>query len=415
MTAPFVSHAVSSPESPAQEAGGPPTGFSPVRDLARDEVVMSADVWVVKVGSSVLTGPNGRIDPERLHLIAREIGQVCDTGRRVALVSSGAVAAGIGQLGLPRRPEALRQLQAAAAVGQAHLLHIYDEVFRRQGRHAAQLLLNHDDFDNRERYLNIRNTMHALFEWRAVPVINENDSVSVNEIKLGDNDTLAAMVANLIPAPLLLILSVVDGLYPTDPTCAPPPNPEGHPAANEPIRLVPRLDEATLKLAGLSKSALGTGGMTTKLRAAGLVTRAGGSVIIASGRHDRPLTRFLQGEPGGTLFLAEGRSHDARRRWIGLTARPKGRLVVDDGAKAALIENGRSLLPIGLLDARGDFDKGDVVAVEDRQGQEFARGLVNYGLVETLRVRGLRVDQLKKMLGAALHDEIIHRDNLVIL
>ncbi|ADV62643.1 glutamate 5-kinase [Isosphaera pallida ATCC 43644] len=412
MIAPFASNAVSSNEALARQAGGPRPGSPLVRDLVRDEVVMSADVWVVKVGSSVLTGPDGRIDPQRLHLIAREIGQVCDTGRRVALVSSGAVAAGIGQLGLPGRPEALRQLQAAAAVGQAHLLHIYDEVFRRQGRHAAQLLLNHDDFDNRERYLNIRNTMHALFEWRAVPVINENDSVSVNEIKLGDNDTLAAMVANLIPAPLLVILSVVDGLYPTDPTCETASDPT---RPNEPIRLVPRLDEATLKLAGLSKSALGTGGMTTKLRAAGLVTRAGGSVIIASGRHERPLTRFLNGEPGGTLFLAEGRSQDARRRWIGLTARPKGRLIVDDGAKVALVEKGRSLLPIGLLDARGDFDKGDVVAVEDRQGREFARGLVNYGLVETLRVRGLRADQLKKILGAALHDEIIHRDNLVIL
>src|SRR5918998_5082169 len=245
-------------------------------DLVRDEVVLSARTWVVKVGTSVLTGPDGTLDPAQIGHLAEQISATTATGRRVALVSGGGGGGGRGNWGLPRRPDNLRQLQAAAAVGQAYLIRAYDEGLRRHGRHAAQLLLTHEDFDSRPRYLNMRNTLTALFEWNAVPIINENDTISVDEIRFGDNDRLAAMVTNLLQAPLLVILSVVDGLYTADPGVGG--------GRGEVIPLVPDLGDETLDLAGTSTSTLGTGGMRSKLEAARLVTRAGGSVLIASGR-----------------------------------------------------------------------------------------------------------------------------------
>lgn len=376
-------------------------------DLVREEVVLSADTWVVKVGTGVLTDRAGRLDLDRVAHLAEQISVVAGTGRRVALVSSGAVGAGIGRLGLASRPGNLPQVQAAAAIGQAYLIRAYDEQFRRQGRHAAQVLLTHADFDHRARYLNVRNTLRALFDWDAVPVINENDTISVDEIKFGDNDRLAAMVANLLQAPLLVLLSVVDGLYATDPTTSDDPV--------EPIRTVTHLDEEVLGLAADSRSALGTGGMRSKLEATRLVTQAGGSVIIASGRGPEPLTRILNRETVGTLFLAKGRRERARRRWIGLTARPRGHLVVDPGACRALVEGGKSLLAIGVVDVLGDFDKGDVVGIQDRDGREFARGLSNYATADARLIRGLRTDQVRQALGVGtLYDEVVHRDNLVL-
>jgi glutamate 5-kinase len=376
------------------------------RDLVRDEVVFSAGTWVVKVGTSVLTDEAGRLDPARIGHLAEQVSAVVASGRKVALVSSGAVGAGIGQLGLSRRPENLRQLQAAAAVGQSYLIRTYDEGFKRHGRHAAQLLLTHEDFDSRARYLNMRNTLTALFEYDAVPVINENDTISVDEIKFGDNDRLAAMVTNLLRAPLLVILSVVDGLYRTDP---------GGGEAGEVLSVVPELNDEILALAGSSRSSGGTGGMRSKLQAARLVTQAGGSVIIASGKSAEPLTRILAGETVGTLFLARGRTHGARKRWIGLTARPRGHYVVDAGARKALETGTKSLLAIGIVQVVGEFDKGDVVGVRDPQGQEFARGLTNYAAAEARQIRGLRTDQARLAFGAALYDEVIHRDNLVLI
>jgi glutamate 5-kinase len=376
------------------------------RDLVRDEVVHSARTWVVKVGTSVLTGPDGALDLARVSHLAEQINAIADTGRRVALVSSGAVGAGLGLLGTKKRPDNLRQLQAAAAIGQSFLIRAYDERFRSHGRHAAQLLLTHEDFDSRVRYLNVRNTMTALFEWNAVPVINENDTISVDEIKFGDNDSLAAMVTNLIQAPLLVILSVVDGLYRTDP---------GPGGAGEVIPLVMDLGEETLGFAGSSTSTLGTGGMKSKLQAARMVTRAGGSVIIASGKKESPLTRVLAGEPVGTLLLAAGQTQAARKRWIGLTARPRGHYIVDAGARKALETGANSLLAIGIVDVVGEFDKGDVVGVRDREGHEFARGLSNYGTIDARQIRGLRTEQLRQALGSTAYDEVIHRDNLVVL
>ncbi len=376
------------------------------RDLVRDEVVYSSMTWVVKVGTSVLTGADGRLDPDRIGHLAQQICAVIDSGRRVALVSSGAVGAGLGRLGLRQRPDNLRQLQAAAAIGQAHLIRAYDEGFRPHGRHAAQLLLTHDDFDRRARYLNMRNTLTALFEWNAVPVINENDTISVDEIRFGDNDRLAAMVTNLVQAPLLVILSVVDGLYTSD------PGPDGE---GKVVSLVPNLDDETLGLAGSSRSALGTGGMRTKLEAARMVTQAGGSVVIASGTKPEPLTRILAGEPVGTLFLARGQTRAARKRWIAGAARPRGRFVVDPGARKALESGSKSLLAIGVVAVVGEFDKGDVVGIQDLDGQEFARGLTNYNTAIARQILGLRTDQVRAALGVVPYEEIVHRDNLVLI
>ena len=376
------------------------------RDLVRDDVVLSAQTWVVKVGTSVLAGADGALDQTRIDHLAEQISTVMDTGRKVALVSSGAVGAGMGQLGWKRRPDNLRQLQAAAAVGQAFLIRAYDEGLRRHHRHAAQLLLTHEDFDSRPRYLNMRNTLHALFECDAVPIINENDTISVDEIKFGDNDRLAAMVTNLLQAPLLIILSVVDGLYRTEPNDEAPP---------EILPLVPQIDEATLGLAGSGKSTLGTGGMQSKLTAARLVTQAGGSVIIASGTKPQPLTRILAGQAAGTLFLAHGATHRARKRWIGLTARPRGHYTVDSGARLALESGSKSLLAIGVLEVVGEFEKGDVVAIRDPAGNEFARGLTNYSTADARQIRGLRTHDARQALGSAVYDEVIHRDNLVLI
>jgi glutamate 5-kinase len=393
-------------ESPSGQDRGEASPPPLVRDLVRDDVVLSARTWVVKVGTSVLTGPDGTLDPARIDHLAEQISTVMDRGRKVALVSSGAVGAGIGQLGWKRRPDSLPQLQAAAAVGQAYLIRAYDEGLRRHRRHAAQLLLTHEDFDSRPRYLNMRNTLHALFECDAVPIINENDTISVDEIKFGDNDRLAAMVTNLLQAPLLVILSVVDGLYRTDPTAATDP---------EVVRMVPQIDDLVLALAGAGRSSLGTGGMQSKLAAARLVTQAGGSVIVASGTKSEPLTRILAGEPVGTLFLAHGASHRARKRWIGLTARPRGHYTVDAGARAALESGSKSLLAIGILEVVGDFEKGDVVGIRDLAGQEFARGLTNYATQDAVRIRGLRTHEARQTLGSTLYDEVVHRDNLVLI
>jgi glutamate 5-kinase len=381
---------------------------SVVRDLVRDEVVLSAQTWIVKVGTSVLTRPDGTLDSARIDHLAEQICQVIAGGRKVALVSSGAVGAGIGQLGWKKRPDNLRQLQAAAAVGQAYLIRAYDEGLRRHGRHAAQLLLTHEDFDSRPRYLNMRNTLHALFECDSVPIINENDTISVDEIRCGDNDRLAAMVTNLLQAPLLVILSVVDGLYRDDPAGATDREPEV-------IPLVPQIDDDVLGLAGASRSTHGTGGMQSKLAAARLVTQAGGSVIIASGSQPEPLTRVLAGESIGTLFLAHGATHRARKRWIGLTARPRGYYVVDAGARHALETGPKSLLAIGIVDVAGEFEKGDVVGIRDGSGQEFARGLTNYAAADAKRIRGLRTQEARSALGWATHDEVVHRDNLVLI
>lgn len=372
--------------------------------LVRREVILAAQTLVVKVGTNVLSRPDDSLDEERVRQLAEQIHRVHETGRRVVVVSSGAVGAGVGLLGLSSRPRDLPHLQAAAAVGQAQLIRRYDECLRPRGYHAAQLLLTADDFKHRARYLNVRNTLRTLFEYGAVPIINENDTVSVDEIRFGDNDQLAAMVTNLLEAPLLIILSVVDGLY------------DGDPADRQSRRfdIVEAWDDRLLELVAAKNSRGGTGGMRSKLEAVRKATAVGENVIIADGTRPQVLDDILAGRQVGTLFLGQGPVMPAWKRWIGYTVPPKGRLILDAGACAAIQARGRSLLAIGITRVDGQFQQGEVVALADLSGREFARGLTNYDSDDARAIAGKRSDQIPEILGRSAYEEVVHRDNLVI-
>ena len=374
-------------------------------DLVRREVIAGAHTVVVKVGTNVLARPDGTLDPARFAALADQIQRVRQSGRKVALVSSGAIGAGVGRLGLGKRPTDLRELQGCAAVGQPFLMRAWEDCLARHGIPTAQLLLTAADFDSRTRYLNIRNTILSLFEWGCLPIINENDTVSVAEIKLGDNDHLAAMVTNLLQAPLLVLLSIVDGLYTADPTVDP---------SATPIPTVEQIADV-LGHAQASKSALGSGGMRSKLRAARLATVAGEAVVMASGARPGVLDSIFAAEVVGTLFLPAPSSLPAWKRWLGYTARPQGRIVVDAGAKEAVVIRGKSLLPIGVVQVAGSFGKGDVVSICDPDGVEFARGLTNYAAAAVERLRGVRTEQILGVLGSCPYAEVVHRDNLVVI
>ncbi len=376
-------------------------------DLLRQEIAATAGSIVVKVGTRVLTREDGILNEQRIAQLAEEIHQVMETGRKVALVSSGAVGAGMGRLGLAKRPTDVAHLQAVAAVGQSLLVEAYERSLRAFGRHAAQVLLTADDLDQRTSYLNARNTILTLMgEYNALPIINENDTVSVEELQttFGDNDRLAAIVTNLIQAPLLVLLSDVEGLY-----CGDPRDP-----ASALIPTVERLDDSVFELVRDRATGLSKGGMASKLEAARLATKAGENVIIASGRHPGALAKIIAGEPTGTLVLARGQLVAARKRWIGFTAQPRGQLILDDGARRAVERQGRSLLAAGVLKAVGRFRKGDVVGLCDPNGREFARGLTNYGSEDILRIRGLKTAEIAEALGHCPHDEVVHRNNLVL-
>ena len=348
-------------------------------DSIRSEIVARAHTVVIKVGTNVLADSTGELDRQRIQSLADQLHRIRDAGRKVVLVSSGAIGAGVGKLGLGKRPADLPHLQACAAVGQSALMQMYQESLSPHGVHTAQILLTAGDFDNRARYLNVRNTILTLFEYSALPIINENDTVSVAEIKFGDNDHLAAMVTNLLRAPLLVLLTNVDGLYSGDPRT----NPEAKLLAT-----VPLIDASIAEMAGASKSDLGTGGMASKLKAARLATAAGEAVVMANGSLDGILDRIFAAEPVGTLFLPHGEDVPSWKRWVGYTARPKGTLVVDAGARRAVIEQGKSLLPVGVKAVTGEFGKGDVVSICDEAGVEVARGLSNYSSVEAERIHG---------------------------
>lgn len=373
-------------------------------NLVRREVIETARTLVVKVGTSVLSNADDTLNLGRLRELAEEIHRVRETGRKVALVSSGAVGAGLGLMGLSRRPGDLPHLQAAAAIGQARLISHYDDCLSKHGCHAAQLLLTADDFKNRGRYLNVRNTILALFENGAVPIINENDTVSVDEIRFGDNDRLAALVTNLLHSPLLVVLSTVDGLL-----NGPPDDPN-----SESIPLVEVWDDRLLKLATSDRSQGGTGGMQTKLQAVKMATAVGENVIIANGTQPGAITRILDGEETGTLFLAQGASVPAWKRWIGYTVSPEGKLVLDGGARKAIEQEGRSLLAIGIIAVKGSVEKGDVVSLVDENGQEFARGLTNYDTADIQRIAGKRTEEIARLFESLPYAEVIHRDNLVV-
>lgn len=375
-------------------------------DLVRQEVTTAAHTIVVKVGTRVLTGAGGLLNGERIEALTEELHQLIATGRNVVLVTSGAVGAGLGQLGLAKRPANLAQLQAVAAIGQSHLIEAYDRGLRAHGRHAAQVLLTARDLDDRTAYLNVRNTIRALFEFGAVPIINENDTVSVDELMttFGDNDKLAAMVTNLIRAPLLVLLSDVDGLYNGDPR---------EPGSKR-IPIVSKLDESIFSLVRDSLTGLSKGGMASKLNAARIATTAGENVIIANGRVPGNLAKIVAGEDVGTLFLAQGQMLRSFKRWVGFTVQPRGVLVLDAGAREAVEKKGRSLLAIGVSSASGSFKKGDVVSLQDASGFEFARGLTNYAVEDVLKIKGLKTEQIAGVLGRCPYHEVIHRDNMAL-
>jgi glutamate 5-kinase len=375
-------------------------------DLLRQEIATAAHTIVVKVGTRVLTRADGLLDQERVASLAEELHQLMATGRKVALVTSGAVGAGLGQLKLAKRPTSLAELQAVAAVGQSHLIETYDRGLRAHGRHAAQLLLTAHDLDDRTGYLNVRNTLRALFEFGAVPIINENDTVSVDELMttFGDNDRLAAMVTNLLRAPLLVLLSDVDGLFDGDP---------GE-SKSKLIPTVMQLDQAVFDLVRDRATGMSKGGMASKLEAARIATTAGENVIIANGRVPGKLAKIIAGETVGTLFVAQGQALSAFKRWIGFTAQPRGVLVLDAGAREAVERKGKSLLAIGITEATGTFRKGDIVSLCDGDGKEFARGLTNYALEDLLRIKGLKTEQIAAVLGRLPYGEVIHRDNMAL-
>jgi glutamate 5-kinase len=375
-------------------------------DLVRQEIATASTTIVIKLGTRVLTRGDGSLHDERIGQLARELDLVLRSGRGVVVVSSGAVAAGMARLGLRSRPVDLAHLQAVAAVGQGLLMEAYERSLQAFGRHAAQILLTAEDLENRTRYLNARNTILTLLEYKAVPIINENDTVSVDELQItfGDNDRLAAIVTNLIRAPLLVLLSDVDGLYDGDPA-----EPD-----SRLIPLVKRLDRPILEVVRDRATGVGKGGMASKLEAARQATAAGENVIIAGGRTPGVLGKILAGEPVGTLVLAQGPAVTARKRWIGFAVQPRGGLIVDAGARKAVEHQGRSLLPIGVVKVTGSFKKGDVVALRDPDGAEFARGLTNYSSDDVRRIRGLKTAEIAEALGHHPYDEVVHRDNMAV-
>ena len=376
-------------------------------DSNRQAVAAAARVLVVKVGTRVLTGPDGLLDASRIEALGRQFDELLNSGRQVVLVSSGAVGAGMGRMGLRTRPQELAHLQAVAAIGQSCLIEAYERVLRAKNRHAAQLLLVADDLQDRTKYLNIRNTLRALLDYGAIPIINENDTVSVEELRtsFGDNDRLAALVATVLGAPLLVLLSDVDGLF------------DRHPSDPQAQRLdvVPRVDSAIEGLARDKAGGLSKGGMASKIKAARIVTEAGGHCIIACGRHDHVLTEIMAAESVGTLFLGRESTMPAWKRWLGWSADARGSLHVDAGARTAIIGQGRSLLAAGITGLEGSFTVGDVVSLIGSDGREFARGLANYPSDDLRRIAGLKTEQIVGVLGYAPYDEVIHRDNLAVI
>jgi len=371
------------------------------------QLVSEASTWIVKVGSRSLTGDDGHLDQDQVANLAKQVLTLVEMGKRVLLVSSGAVASGVGKLGLSSRPTDLATLQAVAAIGQTHLIHVYEQTFAKHGRLAAQVLLTASELDDRVAYLNVRNTLRKLLELGAIPIINENDTVAVDELKttFGDNDRLAGMVAGLFEGSLLIILSDVKGLYDRDPR---------DPCAKV-VATVDRIDESIEEMVRDRKTGISKGGMASKLATAKFVTSSGQSVVIAWGRGSDVLVRLAQGEPIGTLFVPQSKAISSRKRWIGFSAQPAGQLMVDQGAAKAMCDDGRSLLAIGIKIVEGDFGKGDVVSVINEQSVEIARGLINYNATQVKQIRGCRSDRIEQILGQCPYEEVIHRDNLAII
>jgi len=360
---------------------------------------------VVKVGSNVLTARQGLNIPV-MRSIAGQISRLMEAGREVILVSSGAMASGLKKIGLERRPDGLPQRQAVAAVGQAGLIMEYEKAFERHRLKAAQILLTSEDLSSRKRYLNARNTLNTLLDWKIVPIINENDTVSVEEIKLGDNDNLAAMITLLMDADLLVILSDIDGLFTRDPRTEPDA---------ELIPVVGVITKSTEKAAGSIPGPLGTGGMMSKINAARKVNSAGVPMVVAKGDKPDILVRLFDGEAHGTYFVPRRHKLTRRKCWIAFSLKPKGILTIDAGACTAVTRRGKSLLASGIIGVQGEFTVGAPVEFQAPGGAAVGVGLVNYGAADIRRIMGLRSQHISQVLGHKPYDEVIHRDNLVIM
>jgi glutamate 5-kinase len=360
---------------------------------------------VVKVGTGLVTEPGAGASPTRIGALARDIAAVRE-GRRIVLVTSGAIATGMARLRLTERPRSIPEKQAAAAVGQSALMERYEAAFAQHGVHVGQVLLTAQDISDRTRYLNAKNTLLALLRFGVIPIVNENDTVAVEEIKVGDNDNLSALVASLIDADLLVLLTDVDGLYSADPTVD---------AGARKLERVEAITDEITELARHRADGVSVGGMATKLQAARKAAASGVPMVIASGREPGVLARILAGESVGTYFAPRTERLAARKRWIAFAVPPQGRLTVDAGALAALTRHKKSLLPAGVVEVEGDFTSGEVVAVHGAGGREFARGVVNFDAEELRKIRGARTNEIEARLGYKSFDEVIHRDNLVIL
>ena len=367
-----------------------PRAFA-IKLRVRSELLKDTTRLVVKLGTGVLTDSRKQPDLAQMEQLVAQIAEQRQAGREIVLVSSGAVGAGMGALGYAKRPNDLAELQACAAVGQSKLMAIYEKLFEAQHLSVAQILLTHDDLQHHERHLNARNTLVTLLAHGVVPIINENDVVSFTELKFGDNDKLSALVASLLPADLLLILTTVDGVL------------ENFGKANpRTIPVIERVDEALEQKAGGTDSATAVGGMASKIQAAKIVIRSGIPLVIASGRKKRVMARVLAGEEEGTLFVPQPTKLKGRKRWIAFFHHPNGALFVDPGARKALRDGGKSLLPPGITRCEGEFAAGDVVRICDKDGTEFARGIAGFSATE------IKAKKLQRV-------EVVHRDNLVIL
>ena len=373
--------------------------------MSRTEIAKSRR-WVVKIGSALLTADGKGLAREALSSWVEQMAAWVLSGNQLVLVSSGAVAEGMSRMGWRTRPTTLHQLQAAAAIGQMGLIRAYETCFLKRGLHTAQVLLTHDDLTDRRRYLNARSTLLTLLNLGVIPVVNENDTVANEELRFGDNDTLAALVANLVEADLLVLLTGQEGLYDKDPRF----NPDARMISES------RVDSETLdQVAGGSAGGLGRGGMVTKVRAARLAARSGASTIIAPGSGENVLTRIARGERLGTLLTPVQGREAARKRWLAGHLQVRGRLVLDNGAVRVLRESGRSLLSVGVKEVAGRFSRGEVVSCVDERGREVARGLVNYSSQEADKIKGVPSAEIRDILGYVDDVELIHRDNLVLV
>ena len=376
-----------------------PMGYS------REDILRGVKRAVIKIGSGALTAKDG-LNLELMHALSEDIcNLITKRGLEIVLVSSGAIASGIKKIGLSQRPQSISQQQAAAAIGQSSLMRIYEESFKRHGQKVAQILVTRDDLTHRRRYLNTRNTIFTLLHWKVIPIINENDTVAVDEIKFGDNDSLSAMIANLVESHLVINLTTTDGLFDDDPRL------------NKNSQLIPVVEKVTGRLEKKASSVpdvLGKGGMESKVKAAKHAALRGIPTIIANGLKRNILSAIFEGKKEGTLFLPQPIPMHSRKYWIAFTKSPKGKIVVDEGAETALVKKGKSLLPSGIIAVYGRFSIGNSVCIVNKKEKDIAIGLVNYQSTDVERIMGHKSSDIENLLGYKHEDEVIHKDNLVI-